>query len=91
MNDQMQVKPQYLENLQIQMPMSSRPSQSTCVGTVKRKLTTFDIWSVGNDNEQSVGGEEMKSLSCLLPRKKMKGKLYPGMCPNFFLQFVAFY
>ena len=65
------------------MPISSTKSQSTRVGVLKRKHTTFDIWSVGlNDGEQPVGGEEMKSLSCLLPRKKKKGDLYPGI-PNF--------
>lgn len=26
-----------------------------------------------------VGGEELRSLSCLLPRKRKKGKLFPGM------------
>lgn len=34
---------------------------------------------MGDSDDQPVGGEELKGLSCLLPRKKKKGKLYPGM------------
>ncbi|KAF8801410.1 hypothetical protein BYT27DRAFT_7198187 [Phlegmacium glaucopus] len=78
------VKPKYLENVQLHMPISSSsstPSQNACVGILKRKHTTFDIWAVGNDGEQPIGGEELKSLSCLLPRKKKKGKLYPAPKP----------
>ena len=77
------MKPKYLENLQLHKPISSVSSshRSGLVGTLKRKHTTFDIWSVGDsdDDDQPVGGEELKGLSCLLPRKKKKGKLYPGM------------
>ncbi|KAF8955562.1 hypothetical protein BDZ97DRAFT_1856886 [Flammula alnicola] len=72
------VKPKYLENLKVEVPSSSK---SACIGTIKRKHTTFDIWSVGNDDSQPIGGEEIKSLSCLLPRKSKKGKLYPAPKP----------
>lgn len=73
------MKPKYLDNLQLNSPISSLSPQSTLIGTLKRKHTTFDIWSVGDSDDQPVGGEELKGLSCLLPRKKKKGKLYPGM------------
>ena len=72
----MQVKPKHLENVQLHMPISPH---STLVGTLKRKYMTFDIWSVGEGDDRPVGGEELKGLSCLLPRKKEKGKLYPGI------------
>ncbi|PPQ82373.1 hypothetical protein CVT25_008334 [Psilocybe cyanescens] len=68
------VKPKYLENLKVDVPSSSA---SSCIGTLKRKHTAFDIWSVGDDDSQPVGGEEIKSLTCLLPRSSKKGKLYP--------------
>lgn len=55
------------------------------VGTLARKHATFDVWSLGekadeeDDNDGAdVGGEEIKSLSCLLPRKSKNGNLYPG-------------
>ena len=73
------MKPKYLENLRLHKPISSVSPQSALVGVLKRKHTTFDIWSVGDSDDQPVGGEELKGLSCLLPRKKKKGKLYPGM------------
>lgn len=70
-----QVKPKYLENTSIDL---AEPSKSARAGTISRKLATFDIWSVGDDDDQLVGGEEIKGLSCLLPRKSKKGKLYPS-------------
>ncbi|KAF8162749.1 hypothetical protein B0H34DRAFT_692810 [Crassisporium funariophilum] len=72
------VKPKYLENIKVDFASSSR---SKIVGTLKRKVVTFDIWSVGDDDSQPVGGEELKSLSCLLPRKSKKGGLYPAPKP----------
>jgi hypothetical protein len=75
------VKPKYLENIQLDKPISSVSPRSAVVGILKRKHTTFDIWSVGDDGDDDlpVGGEELKGLSCLLPRKSKKGKLYPGL------------
>ncbi|KAH9483606.1 hypothetical protein JR316_0003076 [Psilocybe cubensis] len=69
------VKPKHLENLTVDVPSSST---STCIGTLKRKHTAFDIWSVGDNGDNiPIGGEEIKSISCLLPRSSKKGKLYP--------------
>ncbi|GLB35591.1 putative DNA-directed RNA polymerase I subunit RPA34.5 [Lyophyllum shimeji] len=72
------VKPKYLESMTIQVPPASK---TTRTGTLNRKHATFDIWSVGEDDEDGGGGEEIKSLSCLLPRKSKKGKLYPAPKP----------
>lgn len=82
------VKPKYLQNVQIDVPTSS--SRSATVGELNRKHISFDIWSVGDDEEQPVGGEEIRGLSCLLPRKKKGGKLYNGMSPYFFTNFINF-
>lgn len=71
----MQVKLKYLENTKIELAVSSKSEK---VGTLNRKHANYDIWSVGNDDEQPVGGEEIKALACLLPRKTKKGKLYRG-------------
>lgn len=78
-----QVKPKHLENLKIDLPTSST---SACIGTLERKQTSYDIWSVGDDDNQPIGGEEIKGISCLLPRKSKKGRLYPGM---FCLQLIT--
>ncbi|KAF9036886.1 hypothetical protein BJ165DRAFT_1506698 [Panaeolus papilionaceus] len=97
------IKPKHLENLSLSLPSSSQ--KSTRIGTVKRKTTTFDVWSIADagvegdeplinkrnnekskngaaDNAQApVGGEELKGMACLLPRKSKKGKLYPAPKP----------
>ncbi|KAF9533677.1 hypothetical protein CPB83DRAFT_757527 [Crepidotus variabilis] len=73
------IKPKHMENLKIDFP--SRTTHSTCVGTLQRKVASFDIWSIGSSDDKNIElpvGEEIKSISCLLPRKKKKGKLYPG-------------
>ncbi|KAK7040258.1 hypothetical protein VNI00_009724 [Paramarasmius palmivorus] len=67
------VKPKHLEKISIE---SSRSSKSTKVGTINRKNSNYDIWNVGDDaSDQLVGGEEMKHVSCLLPRRTKKGEL----------------
>ncbi|KAF5318128.1 hypothetical protein D9619_012194 [Psilocybe cf. subviscida] len=72
------IKPKVLDNLKVEIPATSRSAR---IGTIPRKHTTFDVWAVGNDDAQPIGGEEIKSLSCLLPRKSKKGKLYPAPKP----------
>jgi hypothetical protein len=57
-------------------------SKSHVVGKLERRTMDFDVWSVGEEDADGVVGEEIRQLSCLVPRKK-KGKLYPGafVCP----------
>ncbi|TFK31974.1 hypothetical protein BDQ12DRAFT_639357 [Crucibulum laeve] len=70
------VKPKHLDNLKLEVPSSSKTAR---IGSLKRKLATYDMWNVGDDvDQQPVGGEEVKGLSCLLPRKGRKGRLYPA-------------
>lgn len=59
-------------------PSSSRTG---IIGSLKRKSAAYDVWSLGQDSgdDPAVGGEEIKGLSCLLPRKRKGGKLYPGL------------
>ena len=71
----LQVKPKNLDGLEIDAPSSSRSGQ---VGSLLRKGTVYDIWSMGDGDTEFVGAEEMRGLSCLLPRKKKSGKLYVG-------------
>ncbi|KAH7890085.1 hypothetical protein F5I97DRAFT_1850037 [Phlebopus sp. FC_14] len=66
------IRAKHLEGLQIDPPPSSRTAR---VGNLTRKNTTFDVWSIGDDDADCVGGEELRGLSCLLPRKKKRGKL----------------
>ncbi|KAG6897873.1 hypothetical protein C0992_009671 [Termitomyces sp. T32_za158] len=80
------IKPKYLENTTLGGLRSAK--QSARVGTLDRKHATFDIWSVGEDGgwdggeqDVSIGGEEIKSLSCLLPRKSKNGTLFPAPRP----------
>jgi hypothetical protein len=72
------LKTKNLDGIDIDLPQSSRTAR---IGNVKRKHTTFDIWALGDGEEQPVGGEEIRGLSCLLPRKKKKGKLYQAPKP----------
>jgi hypothetical protein len=78
-NDQpflfVQVKPKYLEGVDIECPSSGKSER---VGTLVRKYATYDIWSIGEDDDQPIGGEEIKGLSPLLPRKRKSGKLFQG-------------
>ncbi|KAG2020990.1 hypothetical protein CC2G_006268 [Coprinopsis cinerea AmutBmut pab1-1] len=79
LNLKLQVKPKHLSSLQIDPPSSSKTLK---VGTLKKKHAAFDIWSIGKEitDETPVGGEEINTLSCLLPRSK-KGKVYHAPKP----------
>ncbi|KAI6097960.1 hypothetical protein EDD16DRAFT_584256 [Pisolithus croceorrhizus] len=66
------IKAQHLEGVEIDRPVSSRTAR---VGGLTRKNVAHDVWSAGDDERYSIGGEELWCLSCLLPRKKKKGKL----------------
>ncbi|KAG1736928.1 uncharacterized protein EDB91DRAFT_1055328 [Suillus paluster] len=67
------IKPKHFEGLEVDAPSSSRSRQ---VGSLSRKGTVYDIWSMGDDDTEFAGAEELRGLSCLLPRKKKSGKLY---------------
>lgn len=67
------VKPKNLDGLEIDAPSSSRSGQ---VGSLSQKNAVYDIWSMGDDDTEFAGAEELRGLSCLLPRRRKKGKLY---------------
>ncbi|KAJ2911454.1 hypothetical protein MD484_g8958, partial [Candolleomyces efflorescens] len=67
------IKAKYLNGLKLEGLGSSK---SHVVGKLERKTMDFDVWSVGEEDADGVVGEEIRQLSCLVPRKK-KGKLYP--------------
>ncbi|KAF8191621.1 hypothetical protein K438DRAFT_1590853 [Mycena galopus ATCC 62051] len=74
------VKPKYLETAQLGFPPGAKgdSKKSAKLGMLQRKHVAYDIWSVGDDEpeELPISGEEIKGLSCLLPRKSKKGKLF---------------
>ncbi|KAF8643551.1 hypothetical protein AX16_008939 [Volvariella volvacea WC 439] len=88
------VKPKYLQGLTLQIPDSKKASvRTTKIGTLPRKHISFDVWSLGEGDvghgrtaddtvaaSEAVSAEEMKGLTCLLPRKA-KGKLFPTPRP----------
>lgn len=67
------LKPKYLQDVKIGTPASHSTSK---LGTIEHKHTSYDIWSLGEDQEDSIGGAEVKGLSCLLPRKSKGGSLF---------------
>ncbi len=71
-----QLKPKHLEGLKIEASASSSTSR---VGLIERKHTAYDVWSLGEDETEAVGGDELRAVSCLLPRRKKDGKLYQGV------------
>ncbi|KAG0692385.1 hypothetical protein DFH29DRAFT_985796 [Suillus ampliporus] len=58
------IKSKHFDGLEIDAPSSSRSGQ---VGSLSQKGTVYDMVD---------GAEELRGLSCLLPRKRKSGKLY---------------
>lgn len=73
----MQIKPKHMEGLKLDAPSGST-SVSARMGSIDRKSTTYDVWSLGDDAESAAGAEEVKTLTYLAPRHKKRGKLYAG-------------
>ncbi|KAJ3553067.1 hypothetical protein NM688_g3821 [Phlebia brevispora] len=67
------VKPKHLEGLKLDAPSSSKTART---GSLTRKHTTYDVWSLGEDGDELVGAEETKNFTCILPRKRKSGKLF---------------
>ena len=78
----LKVKPSNLDGLKLTLTDEPR---SSIVGTLSRKRTDYDVWSIQNgqnvdedETKRPIGGEEVLDLSCLLPRSKKGGKLFLG-------------
>ncbi|KAL0577660.1 hypothetical protein V5O48_004308 [Marasmius crinis-equi] len=67
------VKPRHLESVSIQIPSSS--SKSSKVGSISRKREKYDIHEYRDDSAHQSIGEEIKNISCLLPKRTKKGEL----------------
>ncbi|KAG7086381.1 hypothetical protein E1B28_002338 [Marasmius oreades] len=65
------VKPQHLENVSIQGLSNSKDPK---LGTISSKQGKYDIYEY-RDADPPVGGEEIKNISCLLPRRGKKDEL----------------
>ena len=76
LNSHVQLKTKYMENFDVDIPSSS--CKVDVVRVMDRKNISYDIWSLGDDNERILG-EESAGSSCLLPKKRKNGKLYQGL------------
>ena len=67
----------------MKLSIPAEPPASVKAGIVSAKDSTYDVWQCGDEDEskeeEHISAEELKALSCLLPRKSEKGELYPGM------------
>jgi hypothetical protein len=80
----MQLKMKHMEEMHLDsLPKSSL--KSIRIGRLARGTTNYDVWSVGREaptegshSAIAAAGEEFMGMSCLLPRKSKKGKLYLG-------------
>ncbi|KAI0648400.1 hypothetical protein C8Q79DRAFT_955302 [Trametes meyenii] len=68
------LKTKYLQDAKLEL--SSSPSNTFRAGSIDRKTTTFDVWNLGEDEADTIGGEELRGVSALLPRSKKGGQLY---------------
>ncbi|CCM05761.1 uncharacterized protein FIBRA_07994 [Fibroporia radiculosa] len=73
------LKPKALHGLKIDGPAAAADARTARVGTVDRRHASYDVWALGDGD--SVGGEELRGLSCLLPRKKEGGRLVQAPRP----------
>ncbi|KAG8833259.1 hypothetical protein FRC17_011034 [Serendipita sp. 399] len=69
------LKPKHLNNMSFPLPSRMPPGGGELARiTTGKNQTQYSISSVSS----STGGEELKSVSCLLPKASKDGKLYPG-------------
>ncbi|KAI0355091.1 hypothetical protein OH77DRAFT_1590047 [Trametes cingulata] len=73
------LKPKYLEGAKLEL--SSTATKTVRVGSIDRKSATYDVWNLGEDEADVVGGEELRGVSALLPRSKHGGKLFQAPKP----------
>ncbi|KAH9857526.1 hypothetical protein C2E23DRAFT_865355 [Lenzites betulinus] len=73
------LKPKYLQEAKLES--SSSPSKTARIGSIDRKSTTYDVWNLGEDEADAIGGEELLGVSALLPRSKHSGKLFQAPKP----------
>ena len=69
------MKAKNLQGLKLDTPPLSNTAR---MGSLDRKGTTYDLWSLGDEPDDNVGGDELKTLTPLLPRKKKGTRFYAG-------------
>ncbi|KAF8626288.1 hypothetical protein AX15_004959 [Amanita polypyramis BW_CC] len=83
------LQPKHLDLVSLSLSSSRGPSK---IGELSRKHATYNIWSCDvsqpgeklskiDGDESLVCGEEMNSVTCLLPRKSKKNALYAAPKP----------
>ncbi|KAI0657208.1 hypothetical protein C8Q70DRAFT_1056094 [Cubamyces menziesii] len=73
------LKPKHLQDAKLELSASS--SKTARLGSIERKSTTYDVWNLGEDEADTIGGEELRGVTALLPRSKHAGKLYQAPKP----------
>ncbi|KAI0373188.1 hypothetical protein BV20DRAFT_962986 [Pilatotrama ljubarskyi] len=73
------LKLKYLDGAKLDS--SSSAAKTARVASIDRKSTTYDVWNLGKDEADTIGGEELRGVSVLLPRSKHGGKLYQAPKP----------
>ncbi|EGN96400.1 hypothetical protein SERLA73DRAFT_154727 [Serpula lacrymans var. lacrymans S7.3] len=59
------VKSKYLNGLKVDLPSSSKCSK---IGNITSKNAVHDLYSIGEGENDLIGGEELRDISCLVPR-----------------------
>ncbi|GJE88020.1 DNA-directed RNA polymerase I subunit RPA34.5-domain-containing protein [Phanerochaete sordida] len=67
------VKPKHLQNLKLDAPSANKTAR---IGSLERKAGSYDVWSLGDEPNEAVAADEMRTLQPLLPRKKKGTKFY---------------
>ncbi|KAH8114203.1 hypothetical protein DFH11DRAFT_1727201 [Phellopilus nigrolimitatus] len=72
------VKPRHLAGASVSLAPPARGTGAAPVGTLSKKGTAFDFWSVVRDSDGSAGagGAELLGLTCLLPHQAKDGRLF---------------
>lgn len=78
-----QLKPKYLNNITLPFPEvhASNVGEPVARITAGKKQRQYDVTLVPHAAKITgdIGGEEMKAMKCLLPRKAKGGKLFLGV------------
>lgn len=75
-----QVKSKVMESFLVDS-LPKKASKTAKISSYTRKNKTYELYNLGKDNEDetTIGGEELRTMTCLLPRKSKKGKLFMGL------------
>jgi hypothetical protein len=70
----LQLKPKYLDKMSFPLPQKGSTGGKIARISAGKKQSQYDITLASG----STGAEEMRGMSCLLPRRTRSGKLFVG-------------